>query len=136
MVATFCVCMWGQTRPLWWGVVVQRFVGADRRVCPLLFAFYILSPCLRGTSDGVAEGVNCVFAPIAFLSFAFLLLLFGKRRGTACGGGDGFQFAVFESPSATALLVPLCRKRDSLFIGIFIFLLFGEEEGDRLRWRR
>ena len=36
--------------------------GADRCVSPLLFAVYILSPCLRGTSNNVAEGVYCVFA--------------------------------------------------------------------------
>ena len=48
--------------PLRRGVVVPRFVGADRRVCPSLFAVYILSPCLRGTSNRVAEGVYCVFA--------------------------------------------------------------------------
>ena len=48
--------------PLRVGIVIRVIVGADRRVCPLLFAVYILSHCLRGTSNRVAEGVYCVFA--------------------------------------------------------------------------
>ena len=46
----------------WETSLYSRFVGADRCVCPLLYAFYILSPCLRGTNNRVAEGIYYVFA--------------------------------------------------------------------------
>ena len=43
------------------GVVIPRYCRG-RPVClPFFCAVYILSPCFRGTSNGVAEGVYCVF---------------------------------------------------------------------------
>ena len=117
--------------PLRRGVVVPRFVGADRCVCPLLFAVYILSPCLRGTSNRVAEGVYYVFAcgertrrsvpTLAYLSSRqsvatrdlFVVLVFHV-----------FLFASFERVFAVVcsnslrnvVARPSLRKRDSFLL--------------------
>ena len=78
----------GSLRSLWPNLCIFRAVCREYRcVCPLLFAVYILFPCLRGTSDGVAEGVNMTF------------VLFGRTHrsaptGTSDGVAEGVKMCV------------------------------------------